>query len=116
MASERDDAKSGIIDKDKDDPELQKVLTDGHQFQLAQTQEKNRHAVAMRETEMGLLGRWLGSGQSAAYSIAAITLVTCLLAGTLVWAWAGIADAGKALYGIATTALGFMFGRGSKKD
>lgn len=128
MASERSAAKSAIKQKSQDDPELDAVLSSGHDLQLKITQEQNRHAEAMHKADIGFLGRAFGGEKSAPTYIAFLAMVAGLVGAFFCWSqaigsaehvvtaevadyWSKQAERALAFGGAA---LAFIFGRGAK--
>ncbi|MCP1838791.1 hypothetical protein ACVIHI_008286 [Bradyrhizobium sp. USDA 4524] len=66
--------------------------------------------------EMGFLGKFFGAKEHAATYFAGITiLVTLIAAATLAYSDQGLrGDAMKAFVGLAATALGYLFGSGTR--
>jgi hypothetical protein len=118
----RADAKGAIIQRDRDDPELDAVLSSAHQLQLHLAKETNRHDEAMRRAELGLFGRIIGGEATAPFVVAAIAVFAGFLAAGGSWFmaawepnqaefWAKQAERGIS---VASAAIAFIFGRGSK--
>lgn len=114
----RSDAKSAIIKRDTDDPELDAVLSSAHQFQLGLAKEQHRHTEAMR----GFVARIFGHGDNVPTYIAAVAVgagviiaAGCLIAAartdqqTLIDFWAKQAERAFTFSG---TCLAFIFGKG----
>jgi hypothetical protein len=120
MASDREQAKSAIVSRDKDDPELDEVLNNAHQLQLELAREANRHAEEMR----GWFGRLIGDDRNAPVFVALLAMmiglgvwVYCLYnAGNLNQAqtefWGRWAERSLAF---AASALAYIFGKGVQR-
>ncbi|MBK1664910.1 hypothetical protein CKO38_09190 [Rhodospirillum rubrum] len=122
MDSERSSAKKAIKEPEATDPEFSQALNDASHFRISLIQEQNRHRENMAKGERGLLGALFGGENLAPTMIAFVISVfgllgwgVCLLAASHYEAesvfWGD--QAGRAL-ALATTAIGFIFGRGLK--
>lgn len=122
MESDREKAKSAIVAREKDDPELGAALHEGKNLQLEILKETNRHDEAMRGHELGFFGRILGGESTAPTVIAAlvvllgfVTFVACLYAASQYPDHADFwAKQGERGLGVGAAALAYLFGRGSK--
>lgn len=112
MASEREDAKQAISTRDQVDPELDNAFLAAQKLQIDLQRENNRHAMDMRNADLGWFGKIAGGSNSAAFVAAIVSLIS-VIAGGVLW-WLGQPDAGKAFLGLAGTAIGFLFGRTGK--
>lgn len=119
MASDREDAKSSIVERSASDPELQETLTSAHRLQLAITQEANRHTEAMR----GWFARGLGPADTAPTMIAFIGMLSGLVVAVtcLIGARNAAADAmqfwgqwAERSLGFAASCIAFIFGKNLK--
>ena len=111
MASEREDAKSGIVERESEDPDLTGVLSGAQKYQLELVREQNQHDHKMKTTDVGFFGRIAGGTNAStftAFATASISLIAAIIL------WKDQPDAGKALLGFAGTAIGFIFGRSTK--
>jgi hypothetical protein len=120
--SNREDAKSAIIHRDENDPELDDVISSAHQLQLHLFKERNRHNEAMQKIELGFFGRIIGGEATAPFVVATIVVFLGFLAAGASWFmaawepnqaefWAKQAERGIS---VASAAVAFIFGRGSK--
>jgi hypothetical protein len=118
----REDAKGAIIRREKEDPELDEVISTAHHFQLQLAKETNRHNEAMRRAELGFFGRILGGEATAPFVIATLVVFLGFLVAACSWFmaawepsqaefWAKQAERGIT---IASAAVAYIFGRGSK--
>lgn len=121
MVSERDQAKSDIVKRDADDPELTSALSAGNRFQLEINKEQNRHEEAKRDQELGFFGKWLGGEKTAPVVVAMFVVLIGFLVGIgcLIEAarqpsnaefWSKQAERG---FGLGAAALAYIFGKGS---
>jgi hypothetical protein len=111
-SSEREDAKKGIVRREREDPEFDTALTDASRYQLEVTKEKNRHAQETQKTNLGWFGRLAGGPGSAPVFIAAIVALISLLGG--LFCWNSNPDLGKTMIGLTASAMSYLFGRGSR--
>ena len=72
---------------------------------------------ASKDAEKGKIGVWLGSRDNAVVYLAAVLIIIAVItSGVLaVYEPSLRADTGKALLALALSALGFMFGAGSRQ-
>lgn len=119
MASERNNAKSAILERGRDDPELDETLTSAHAYQLELAKEKNRHAERMRARDLGFFGKLAGGERVSPIFVAFLAMIAGLAGAVYCWTHAGadsqIADfwgkqAERAI-GFATAAMTFILGR-----
>ncbi len=119
MASERDEALSAVVAVSTNaDDHYRTAIADAENRRI---ELANAHAVAMRQAELGWFGKLFGNESQAAMVIAFAAVLCGFLTAALLWTagylsgkaepWSG--EAHFAL-GAATSALGFVFGRGSK--
>lgn len=122
MASEREDAKRAIMERGEADPELDQLLSGAHRLQLDLAKETNRHNETMRAKELGVFGKLVGGETTAPFTVALLVVVLGFAGAAACWVaawnaptsaefWAKQAERGIA---VATAALAFIFGRGSK--
>jgi hypothetical protein len=119
MASEREEAKQSVTASQKTDPELRDALGTAHQFQIDLVKEQNRHAEAQTKARLGWFGRLLGGEANAPIVVAAIAaLLGFAFSGAcLILAYKDppnngfYSDWSGRAFAIATTSLGFIFGK-----
>jgi len=121
MASERETALSAVIESRTTEPrELEEAIT------LASTTAEqlkltHQHEMAMKQADLGWFGRLFGAEEQASIVVAFVVIILGFSASFGLWwiaystgkveFWSG--EAHIAL-GAATSALGYVFGRGSK--
>jgi hypothetical protein len=90
-----------------DDPQIQ--LDDK---EIARINAAQVHKQKARETEIGKIGRWLGSRDNAVIYLAAAVLAFAIVMATIISIWEPMvrAEVVKALITIATLAAGVMAG------
>lgn len=124
MASERDEALNAVVATEITDQDLSqsKILVALHEAEVTKRLElSHAHALTMRKAELGWFGRALGGESNAAVVIAFFVVVLGFSVAIGLWITAAhtgqyafwSSEAHMAL-GAATTALGYVFGRGSK--
>jgi len=120
MASDRENAKRSIQQRDAEDAELDAVLSEGTDLKLKLLQETHRHKEHMLDKELGHIGRFIGGREAAPFNIA-VSLLACgviVVVGSL-FAAAGGNAADKAFWGeqaqrgfaLASGAAVFIAGR-----
>jgi hypothetical protein len=121
MEPSRSQAKKGILKKGETDPQFDEKQSAAHQFQLELTKEQNRHNQVMKDSDMGMLGRFFGDGRNTQTFVAFVAVLfglvifsACLFAAykssTRANFWL---DAGIIALGFSGTALGYLFGKGN---
>lgn len=113
MASERDEVRGSVVEKESADPDLQAAMTDAHHLQhnLDRDKETNRHKEAKYD-------KWIGA---VPYAIAALAVVfgfviffVSMYAASDQIAQADFwAKQGERGIGVATAALAYIFGKAS---
>lgn len=73
------------------------------------------HELKVKSQDIGWLGKFFGCGSTAATNIAGLVVVICILAFLVTLAMDNPSEAARTgLLGLATTAVGYVFGRNSK--
>ena len=146
MASERDAAKQSASEEESSDADLTTQLQESAEFRLEQIREEHRHKEAIHKQKLGWLGKFIGGAETGPTVVAfvAVVLFSVIGIGCLAAAYnygnpnvAGWAitteihaqiiadskaaatfwgDNGKNAFTIALSALGYIFGRGSKSE
>ncbi|HUA98413.1 MAG TPA: hypothetical protein VMA34_08820 [Terracidiphilus sp.] len=124
MASERDEVLKAVVEQETTQPtKLETAISDASNEaeRTKRLELEQKHALAKLHAELGVFGRIFGGEPHAPIVIAFIVVVFGLLTSAGLWwfafqtgsreFWSG--EAHIAL-GAATTALGYVFGRGSK--
>lgn len=124
MAFDRAKAKGSVQDPEQNDAELSEAITEGHKAYAEIAQIKNKHEIDKANIERGWIGRVFGSWQNVPMFIALLSVLFGMLA---FWKFMGNAlahesdkvfwsEAAKLALAFASTAVGYIFGRGSKSD
>ena len=119
MASEREKALSEVVQSSPNpDPKISDALTEAENKRL---EIENTHKFNMRRAELGWFGKVFGSEGHAAMVIAFVAVVMGFMTAIGLWAlgyFSGRADVWSSeahfALGAATSALGYVFGRGSR--
>jgi len=125
MASERDTALGAVVPQTPaGPPPLERAISEASSLaeQTKQLQLTHAHAIAMRNADLGWFGRVFGAEPQAAIVIAFIVVACGLIAAGGLW-WVAYKSSGNSAFwsgeahialGAVTTALGYVFGRGSR--
>jgi hypothetical protein len=124
MASERDEVMEGVTESQPaEPPKLEEAITTAQHLaeQTKQLQLTHQHKMEMKKADLGLFGRLFGAESQASISIAFVVVVCGLLTAAGLW-WIAYATTNREFWsgeahialGAVTTALGYVFGRGSK--
>ncbi|MFN3279235.1 MAG: hypothetical protein ACK41Y_12670 [Paracoccus hibiscisoli] len=115
-------AKASAKEEEPDDAELSETLETADAFRLALRRENNRFAEGQHSRDLGAVGRLLG-GDGAPMSIAFIALLLGLLIFSIAMLLAYNQQESAEYFqkfsvgplGLATTALGYIFGKKDNK-
>jgi hypothetical protein len=126
MASERDEALNAVLSNEAaETSNLAVVIADGARLaeETKHLKLTHEHAINMKRADLGWFGRILGNEANAAIVIAFIVVVLGFSTAIALWTaayftpneqfWASEAHIALAA---ATTALGYVFGRGSNES
>lgn len=120
--ADRESAKAGIVNKDEDDPSLERAFSKARS--LEHELAGHRHDQAMRDKELGRIGGWIGGERNAPLTVAAIGFGLALIAFVGIHVVVGfgyvedaraanmVSAADKCL-ALATLALGYVCGKSS---
>jgi len=122
MVVNRADAKAGATNAENTDPQLKFALEQGGNLRVSLEKEANRHREAMAKGERGRIGNLLGNSDNAPTTIAFIAIImgSFIWVGSLAVAYCVPEDSdfwatqGNRALAFTLTALGYVFGRGSK--
>lgn len=122
MVSSRESAKASITERENEDPELDVTFSNASKSALAFQKEENRHAHAMKKTQLGKIGEWIGDDINATISAALFVIIVGFVAAIGCWIAAAAVptnaefwgdQAGRALT-VGSAAVAYLFGRGGK--
>jgi hypothetical protein len=125
MASERDNAKKAIQTSDSNEPGFDAALSEGKDLQHRLTIENNRHKEAMKDRDLGSLGKIFGNEVNAPIWIAGLVAflgvfaaIFCIFQGSKSMEphsadfWS---KQSERCFAFSASALTFIFGRSGRK-